>query len=191
MPHIHTNPGDHDLTASAYIVRLDEGEPKGLVHMHRKLGWLMQVGGHVETQEDPWQSIAHELAEEAGYRLDELKILQPTAHPLDLLGGAVHPTPFIVNTHPIGTGGVAEHLHTDLCYAFLASGEPSGSPAEGESQDLRWLTSSEIREAASDRKLIGACAILYQYIFDELLNSHIPVDTSEFTLGGPTSKLTQ
>ena len=70
MPHIHTEPDQHDMTVSAYIVRTDSAEPLCLVHMHRKIGKLAQIGGHIELNETPWQSIAHELEEESGYTLE-------------------------------------------------------------------------------------------------------------------------
>ncbi len=32
----------------------------------------MQVGGHIELDETPWQAVEHELREESGYTLAEL-----------------------------------------------------------------------------------------------------------------------
>lgn len=144
MPHIHTEPGQHDQTASAYIIRDDIGDqPRLLLHMHRKLNRLLQVGGHVELNEHPWQSIAHELLEEAGYRLDELSVLQPLTRiePRSLVHSIVHPQPFLVNTHQFGD---KDHFHTDSAYLLLAHQAPNIPPLEGESQDLRWLSLEEI-----------------------------------------------
>jgi hypothetical protein len=49
MAHIHTEPGQHDFTASAFIIRLDRlderGQPKLLLHKHKKLHKLLQFGG--------------------------------------------------------------------------------------------------------------------------------------------------
>ena len=67
MPHIHTLPGEHDATASAYIVRTDLGEPAIMLHRHKKLDTMLQFGGHVELHENPLEAIAHELREESGY----------------------------------------------------------------------------------------------------------------------------
>ena len=63
MAHIHDQPNQHDLTACAFIIRQVDGEWRCLVHMHKKLGKLLQIGGHVELHETPWQSVAHELRE--------------------------------------------------------------------------------------------------------------------------------
>lgn len=64
MSHIHSGNNQHDLTVTAYIVRIDTPEPQALLHLHKKLGVLLPVGGHVELSETPWQAIAHELEEE-------------------------------------------------------------------------------------------------------------------------------
>ena len=77
MPHIHTQPNQHDASVTMFIVRLDGNQPRLLMHMHRKLGKLMPPGGHVELSETPWAAVSHELQEETGYRLAELDIMQP------------------------------------------------------------------------------------------------------------------
>ena len=66
MAHVHTQYGEHDQTASAFIVRTDTEQPKLLLHLHKKLGVLLQPGGHVELQENQWQAICHEIQEETG-----------------------------------------------------------------------------------------------------------------------------
>jgi 8-oxo-dGTP diphosphatase len=66
MAHIHTKPGQHDFTASAFIIRIDTPKPKVLLHMHKKLGVLLQPGGHIELNENPWQAVHHEIEEETG-----------------------------------------------------------------------------------------------------------------------------
>lgn len=75
MPHIHTQPNQHDMTVSAYIVRKENDEWKYLVHFHKKIEVLMQIGGHIELDETPWQTVAHELEEESGYTPYELTVV--------------------------------------------------------------------------------------------------------------------
>lgn len=135
MPHLNTGPGEYDLTASALILRELDGRLHLLVHRHRKLGLLMQPGGHVERSEDPWAAVAHELREESGYELEQLLLLQPV-HRIDHAPGiAVLPQPLCVDVHPIGD----DHVHTDLVYGFVATTDPAGRPGEDESQELHWL----------------------------------------------------
>lgn len=65
MSHIHPGHGQHDICVSAYIVLLGD-ESKMLLHKHRKLGTLLQFGGHVELDETPWQAVLREIMEESG-----------------------------------------------------------------------------------------------------------------------------
>lgn len=135
MPHLNTGPGEYDLTASALILREIDGRLHLLVHRHRKLGLLMQPGGHVERTEDPWAAVAHELREESGYDLGQLLLLQPT-HRIDHAPGiAVLPQPLCVDVHPIGD----DHFHTDLLYGFVTTADPAGRPGDDESQELHWV----------------------------------------------------
>lgn len=147
MAHIHTNSGEHDLTASAFVVRDDFPEPRLLLHMHKKLGVLLQPGGHVELNENPWQAIEHELREETGYSFDDLEILQPKGTLKSITNAWLHPQPVVVNTHNFDSDGI--HKHTDISFAFVAYGEPTLLPEEGESRDLRWLSSEQLSQLDS------------------------------------------
>jgi 8-oxo-dGTP pyrophosphatase MutT (NUDIX family) len=150
MPHIHTKPNEHDLTASAFIVRLDENqEPKILLHRHKKLNKLLQIGGHVETNENPWQAMIHEIREETGYDIHQLKILQsaPNLEQNPNSNATYWPMPILCNTHRFG--GI-DHFHDDLSFAFLATELPSGEPDEGESRDFHWVNLAELNALTND-----------------------------------------
>ncbi|HSW78142.1 MAG TPA: NUDIX domain-containing protein [Candidatus Chromulinivoraceae bacterium] len=142
MPHVHTEPGQHDHTASAYVFRTDFSEPKIMLHLHKKIGKYMQFGGHIELNETPWQAISHELEEESGYLLEDLAILQPTHRVPQLPDATVHPVPLAHSTHPFGNG--IDHFHTDIAYAFTASKAPTQKPVEGESTTIKLLTKKEL-----------------------------------------------
>ena len=144
MPHIHTNPGEHDHTASAYIIRTDssDGEFRIMLHRHKKLGVYLQFGGHIEVNETPWQAMKHELLEETGYVLDDLNVLQPIGTLTKLTNAVAHPTPICHNTHAFDDS--ASHFHTDLGYLLVADHEPHNQLAEGESEDIIMLTEAEI-----------------------------------------------
>jgi len=182
MPHIHNEPGQHDHTASAYIIRLDKEDgltPKLLVHQHKKYNRLLHPGGHVELTETPWAAIKHELEEETGYEFDQLQILQPNVTRVLSLSNSdtkLHPYPFCHNTHQV----TEEHSHTDIVYLFLAEGLPRNAVGEGESQDLRWLTVEQLRtsnEVGSGVKDMGVVA------FDIINDKHdwTPVPTDLFS----------
>jgi|TARA_B100001250_G_scaffold225537_1_gene193442 8-oxo-dGTP diphosphatase len=183
MPHIHTKPGQHDITVSAWIIRIVDSEPKVLVHMHRKHGKLMQVGGHIELDETPWQTLAHEMREESGYDISELKILQPTEKSLQIQPkkAVTHPVSVVSNTHKISD----DHYHSDYGYAFIADSEPVGNPAEGESTDLRWLTIAELKQAAEDGYAFEDVVAIYKFIVEQLLSNYYQIDATQFSLEKP------
>jgi len=143
MPHIHTQPGQHDHTVSAFIIRTDLKEPTVLFHLHKKVGKLLQPGGHIELHETLWQSILHEIIEETGFSHTQLQILQPKARVTRLTGATLHPLPLCQNTH-VFSQRENQHFHTDTCYIFIADTKPEGYPQEGESTDLRWLTREQM-----------------------------------------------
>lgn len=180
MPHIHTEPDQHDITVSGYIVRTDTDEPRCLVHMHKKIGKLMQIGGHIELNETPWMAIAHELEEESGYQLSELDVAQYTADRVVDGNNVSHPTPFLMNTHNVGN----EHYHSDLCFGFVAQDTPKNTVVDGESMDLRWLTLSELQQAARNGEALEDVCNMYAFLIEHL-DSYVLVPASSFSIGKP------
>ena len=177
MPHIHTEPGQHDYTVTGYIIRTDTPEPLALVHMHRKHHKLLPIGGHVELNESPWQAIAHELREESGYNLEDLMLLQPVSRIKHLSKVALHPYPLLLSTHDI----TAEHFHSDIAYGFLASSDPSGEINDTESTDLRWLTRADL-STIQDPDIYLNTKEAYEFMFTKCLKNWEKVATSAFQL---------
>lgn len=176
MPHIHNGAGEHDLTVTAHIIRTDTDEPQALVHMHKKLHRLLPVGGHVEVSETPWQAIAHEVEEEAGYDFETLQILQPVTRIKAIGKVALHPYPIAMNTHAITDA----HYHTDIEYGFITDQAPTLAVGDGESTDLRWLTQTELAALTPD-VIYDSTKDVYNFIFDEVLGTWdaLPTDTFE------------
>ncbi len=182
MPHIHTEPNQHDMTASAYILCREDGIWKCLVHFHKKVEKLMQVGGHIELDETPWQTIAHELSEESGYSLDELEVVQYTADRLQESRNITHPVPVLMNTHNVGD----DHFHSDLCFGFIAATRPRLTVKEGESTDLRWLTIEELEACAKNGTALEDVAHMYRFILDHL-DTYARVAAASFSLKKPVN----
>jgi 8-oxo-dGTP pyrophosphatase MutT (NUDIX family) len=150
MPHIHTKPEEHDLTVSAFIVRVDENQtPRILLHHHKKLNKLLQIGGHIETNENPWQAMIHEIREETGYDIQQLKVLEsaPNLQQDPNSNATFLPIPIAVNSHRFGG---LDHFHDDLSFAFLTSELPNGEPDEDESQEFRWVDLTELDSLTVD-----------------------------------------
>lgn len=141
MAHIHTQPGQHDATTSAFIVRADGPEPAVLLHLHKKLGTYMQFGGHIELNETPWQAIVHEVKEESGYDMSQLKLLQPKQRLMHLSGADLHPYPVCINTHSFPD---LNHFHSDIGYAFVVDGPPSVQVSGDESKTFMRITRDEL-----------------------------------------------
>lgn len=178
MGHIHSLPGQHDFTVSAFIVRTDTPEPTMMLHKHKKLKKYIQFGGHIELNETVWQAISHELIEESGYTLKELKILQPKVRIKSLSDAALHPYPAGLNTHMFKN---EEHFHIDIEYAFVASGPPARGVAEGESKEFRLFTQSELNDLSNDQ-IFPNVKEISNFIFDDCLNEWELVDTDQFAL---------
>ena len=165
MPHIHTDPGQHDLTTTAFIIRTDMDAPRGLVHVHRKLGLLLPVGGHVELDENPWAASIHEIREESGYDINQLKVLQPTERIVKMDGVKVHPVPLFLQTHEFKKD--ANHFHVDVGFLYVADKAPANLPDDGEASELLWLTKEEINTRADE--MPADIAQIYDFCFDVAL----------------------
>lgn len=174
MAHIHTEPGQHDFTVSAYII--NPAKRSVLLHRHKLLGIWVQPGGHIELEENPWEALTHELLEETGYDITSLKVLQPSMQ-FEGLVETVHPTPLVYRTHhfPSIQGN---HLHTDAAYGFIASGDPTSPVGESESHELQWFTSEELKALTEDSVVADTRTISIQLL--QTFNRYRWVPSSRF-----------
>ena len=177
MGHLHTKPGQHDYTVGAYIVRLDGDEPRALLHLHKKMGKLLPIGGHIELDETPWQAVAREIKEESGYLLHQTMVLQPKQRIQSLSDIIAHPQPVVVTDQDVS----AEHFHTDLAYAFTVRNEPEESADEGESTDFRWLTKAELDQLMV-AEIFPNTREIYDFIFDSCLSEWDEVQTDLYDI---------
>ncbi len=182
MPHIHNKPDQHDITVSAWIVRKVGDNWKCLVHYHKKMDVLMQIGGHIELNETPWQAMSHELIEESGYELTDLHVLQVMTDRISGTDNIIHPVPFSVNTHLVGNG----HYHSDLCYGFIADDIPKKNVDEHESSDLRWLTLDELIDGAKSSTVLKDVTATYQYLVKNI-DCYVEVKAESFSTEKPAS----
>ncbi len=148
MAHIHNQEGGVDITASAVIIRTDGPKPRVTLHKHRKLNSWLHFGGHVENNEHAWQTVAREVAEESGYQLEQLSIVQPQHRLKNIRGETVwlHPTPLIFDAHEIPNDNI--HYHCDLVFVLVTDEEPRDQPLEGESQEIRVFSKTEIENSS-------------------------------------------
>lgn len=173
-----TEPGQHDHTVSIYIFRTDFPEPKVLLHYHAKMQAYAQFGGHVELDETPWQAALHELREETGYAIEQLKLLQPAERLTHVAGATVHPHPAMRVT--MAVPGTAQHYHTDTVYVLTASQPPKDAPHEGESTDIRLYSEAEL-DAAKD-EIETVTYDIARHAFGEILPRWQLVPAANFKL---------
>ncbi len=176
MPHIHTESGQHDLTTTAFIIRMEGGQPYALVHKHKKLGLLLPVGGHVELHETPWAAVLHEIEEESGYSSAQLVVMQPVERVRKMDGVKTHPVPLFLQTHEFKKD--EGHFHVDIGFFFLSTELPVSMPSEGESAELLWLSREDIQ--ARKHEMPADIAQIYDFCFSEALGSWEKVPTTEF-----------
>jgi 8-oxo-dGTP pyrophosphatase MutT (NUDIX family) len=103
------------VTGSAVVV----GRRGVVLLVHRRLGFWMQPGGHIDPGESPWDAARRETEDETGL---------PAAHPPD------GPRLVHVDVHE----AAGSHIHLDLRYLLLAPDADPAPPAH-ESQAVRWF----------------------------------------------------
>lgn len=166
MPHIHTGAGQHDHTASAFVIRVDTPEPTIMLHRHKKLGYYLQFGGHIELDETPWQTVLHEIQEESGYTPDQLTLLQPKSRIKKLTRSDLHPYPVCYNTHRFNDN----HFHTDIDFAFITKEPPKHEPSPNESNDIKLFNRQQLLDLLEGETIENVKEIGL-FIFDECLKN--------------------
>ncbi|MCA9328907.1 NUDIX domain-containing protein [Candidatus Saccharibacteria bacterium] len=156
MPHIHEL---YDFTVSAFIMH--PTEPKICLHFHRKLNFWNQLGGHIELDEDPLETLARELKEEAGLSENDYEIIEVSSQPKITDAVKQLPMPF---AFPIYKYGKLAHWHIDLPYLVKAK-TVRLNPQDGESQKIRWFNKDEISQLQRDGELGDTVHQICEWIF--------------------------
>jgi 8-oxo-dGTP pyrophosphatase MutT (NUDIX family) len=141
----HFEPGH--ITASLFI--LDPSRERLLLHHHRRLDRWLQMGGHVESGEDPKVAALREGREESG--LLDLELVVDGIFDLD-----VHVIP--------AAKGEPGHRHFDVRYLARTRIPDAITLDVAESKALAWVPLAEaearMNEAASSRVVAKIAAML-------------------------------
>jgi 8-oxo-dGTP pyrophosphatase MutT (NUDIX family) len=127
---------DRDFVAGAFVCR----DNKILFLNHKKYGFWLQPGGHVEPGETPDEAAVRETMEETGLKVEvvgeEERFENFSA--IDL------PQPFNINLHEIEDG----HWHLDFQYVVEIVGETDDY--EYDDEDMKWLSEDDIKSDKYD-----------------------------------------
>ena len=124
----------------------DKKEKKILLLEHKKLGKLLQPGGHVEKFDTTILDTAkREIYEETG--LENLDLINFSSN---------KSIPFDINIHPIPANlkiNMPAHYHHDFRYLFTIDSIPNVKIDSSESNGYKWVSLSDLQKI-DDFKLI-------------------------------------
>lgn len=136
MAHIHEL---IDWTATTFIVHKD----RVLIRQHDKYGWWIGVGGHVELNEHPLETVKRECLEEVGLLVtvpgdNSIPAMEiPSYDNLDRVEPLI--TPRHMNIHHVSK----THQHLDLIY--YATSDTDVVIPENPTDKWVWLTAEEVK----------------------------------------------
>jgi 8-oxo-dGTP diphosphatase len=126
------------FTASG-IVLSDDGHV--LLVEHRKLGWWLYPGGHIESDEDPAQAVLREVTEETGITC-QITAESRFSHP----AATVLPAPFTICVQDIPADmTTGPHQHIDMVYD-LAADRGQVIPQREEVAGCAWIPLAKVAD---------------------------------------------
>ena len=129
MPHIHDL---IDFTVDVFIVH----DNKVLLIFHKKHNMWLQVGGHIELNEDPDEALFREVKEECGLEIEIIGEKQPK---FEMKGTKFLYAPVFMNIHDINE----THKHIGLIY-FAKAKSDKFVLSEKEHKDIRWFSKEDL-----------------------------------------------
>ncbi len=129
MPHIHEK---IDFTADCLIVF----ENKVLLIFHKKHKIWLQIGGHIELNEDPEEALLREVKEECGLDIGIIGEKQPK---FEVVGTKFLYPPTFMNIHKVSD----THKHVGLFYIAKAKSDKFIHNKE-EHDDIRWFSEEDL-----------------------------------------------
>jgi len=123
------------FTASGIVL---SGDDHVLLVEHRKLGWWLYPGGHIDPDEDPAQAVIREVAGIACQIISETRFSQPAA--------TVLPPPFTICVQDIRSDAkVGSHQHIDMVYVLTPS-NGQATPQLEEVAGCAWVPLAKVAD---------------------------------------------
>ena len=116
-----------DFTATVFIVH----KGRVLLHRHKKFGFWLPLGGHIEPNELPEDAALREVKEECGL---DIRLMDADEGGLrdERVRMLVKPAHILLEDIEAG------HQHIDFIYYGTSTSDAVRAP-EGESQEFRWF----------------------------------------------------
>lgn len=137
------------FSATCYVVAMIKGEPKVLLHLHKKHNHWYGLGGHVESGENPVEAAIREAKEEAG-----IDVAIISAHPLKKFKHAHELiAPVLLMDQDIN----GDHRHIDCIY-FGTTSDPSKVAMK---EQFRWFSQKDLctDDIQDDTRYIAEAAL--------------------------------
>lgn len=132
MPHIHEL---IDFTVDVFIVY----ENKVLLIFHKKHNMWLQIGGHIELDEDPEQALYREVKEECGLDIEIIGKKEPN---IEVKGTKFLCPPAFMNIHDINE----THKHIGLYYIAKSKSDKFIFNNK-EHKDIRWFSEEDLEKS--------------------------------------------
>jgi len=137
------------FSATCYVVATIKGEPKVLLHLHKKHNHWYGLGGHVEENENPQEAAIREAKEEAG-----IDVTIISAHPLKKFKHAHELiAPALLMDQDIN----GDHRHIDCVY-FGTTADPTKVRMN---EQFRWCSKKDLdaTDVQEDTRYIAMAAL--------------------------------
>ena len=127
------------ITSSAWVV--NETRDKVLLTHHKKLDIWIQLGGHIEAEDNTiYETCERELREESG--LKEFKLLSNEIFDID------------VHKFPRSANGFPEHFHLDIRFLFQGNSDEKINFDLLESNEVVWIPINEVENYQNARSVM-------------------------------------
>ena len=127
------------ITSSAWVV--NEARNKILMTHHKKLDIWIQLGGHIEAEDNTiYEACERELREESG--LKDFKLLYNDIFDID------------EHNYHASANGFPEHFHLDIRLLFQGSSEEEINFDLLESNEVAWIPINEVEKYQNARSVM-------------------------------------
>jgi 8-oxo-dGTP pyrophosphatase MutT (NUDIX family) len=130
-------------SVSAFVFNLHTDLPKVALLKHKKLRKWVVPGGHIESFENPFETIHREVKEETGLEIDVISFAHRDSSVPVTDVRQILPPEFIFEQLIPARPDEPEHVHIDHVYIALAK-QTNLEPEDGVPDSIGWFTEKEL-----------------------------------------------